>query len=124
MEYVITKRARVKMSEARNNTGTIAKVKWIALGTGGLDSDGNVRCPLSADIGLNNEIIRKEYSSVTKVSETSYKYSILLDDMECVGAIISEAALIDEEGDVISIICFLPKGKDETEAEYSIQDTY
>lgn len=112
------------MADARNNTGTIPKIKYIALGTGGTESDGSIRSPLSADAGLKSEIIRKEYSSSVLSSDTGYEYVIKLSETECVGEYISEIALIDEEEDVVAIACFLPKGKDEFPAEYSIEDTY
>lgn len=124
MEYVITKIARQKMAAARNNTGTIARVKYIALGTGGTESDGSIRCPLAQDVGLKNEIIRKEFTSTATSSDTSYEYTIRLSESECVGESISEIALIDEDGDTVAIACFLPKGKDDAPVEYSIEDTY
>ncbi len=44
--------------------------------------------------------------------------------MELTGKFISEAALIDETGDVIAFSNFLAKGKDETEVIFSIRDNY
>ena len=47
-----------------------------------------------------------------------------LSDTELTGKYISEAALIDEAGDVIAFSNFLPKGKDDTEVTFSMRDTY
>lgn len=49
---------------------------------------------------------------------------IELAEDELVGTFISEMALIDAEGDVIAISNFLPKGKDETETTFTIEDNY
>ena len=85
---------------------------------------GEVIYPLPENINLQNELIRKEYDSCTKISDTSYEYAIELGVMELTGKFISEAALIDETGDVIAFSNFLAKGKDETEVIFSIRDNY
>ncbi|MCI9419414.1 MAG: hypothetical protein HFG32_05305 [Eubacterium sp.] len=124
MKNVITAIRRKKMAEATHTTGKLAKAKWIALGSGGVDSGGNIITPLAENVKLNNEVIRKEYTSSAKTSDTSYEYVIELAEDELVGTFISEMALIDAEGDVIAISNFLPKGKDETETTFTIEDNY
>ena len=124
MKNVITAIRRKKMAEATHTTGKLAKAKWIALGSGGVDSGGNIVTPLAENVKHNNEVIRKEYTSSAKTSDTSYEYVIELAEDELVGTFISEMALIDAEGDVIAISNFLPKGKDETETTFTIEDNY
>lgn len=124
MEYCITKTAKEKMSKARHESGVISRVKYIALGTGGSDVNGNIITPLEEDVSLKNEIIRKEYTSYTQTSDVGYKYNLKLDADECINAKINEMALIDEDGDCITICSFLPKGKDDTEVTFSIDDVY
>lgn len=124
MKNVITAIRRTKMAEATHTTGKLAKAKWIALGSGGVDSSNNIITPLAENVQLNNEVIRKEYTSSTKTSDTSYEYVIELAEDELVGVFISEMALIDAEGDVIAFSNFLPKGKDETETTFTIEDNY
>ncbi len=124
MKNVITAIRRKKMAEATHTTGTIAKAKWIALGSGGVDSSNNIITPLENNTSLNNEVVRKEYTASRKISDTSYEYIIELEGNELVGTYISELALIDEDGDVIAFSNFLPKGKDETESTYKIEDNY
>lgn len=124
MKSVITARRRTKMAEATHTTGKLAKAKWIALGSGGVDSANNIITPLAENVQLNNEVVRKEYTSSTKTSDTSYEYVIELAEDELVGVFISEMALIDAEGDVIAFSNFLPKGKDETETTFTIEDNY
>ena len=121
---VITNIARKKMARARYDGTPLEKVKYIALGDGGVNEDGEVIYPLPENINLQNELIRKEYDSCTKISDTYYEYAIELGVMELTGKFISEAALIDETGDVIAFSNFLAKGKDETEVIFSIRDNY
>ena len=108
MKNVITKVRRQKMAEASHTTGKLAKAKWIALGSGGVDASGNIITPLADNVKLYHEVIRKEYTSSAKTSDTSYEYTIKLEEDELVGTEISEMALIDAEGDVIAFsnLCY------------------
>ncbi|MEY8335063.1 phage tail protein [Lachnospiraceae bacterium 47-T17] len=121
---VITKIRRKKMAEASHTTGSIAKITHIALGSGGVNADGTVIVPLAENVALKNEVVRKPYTSSTKTSDTSYEYTIKLEENELVGTFISEMALIDEDGDVVAFSNFLAKGKDETEVTFTIEDNY
>ncbi|MDE6251170.1 MAG: hypothetical protein K2M78_00820 [Lachnospiraceae bacterium] len=124
MKSVVTKKRREKMALATHSTGVLAKAKWIALGSGGIDTDNNIITPLAENVHLNNEVIRKEYTDSKKSSDTSYEYTIKLEEGELIGTFISELALIDEDGDVIAFSNFLPKGKDETETTFTVEDSY
>lgn len=121
---VITKKRRQKMAEASHTTGQIAKITHIALGSGGVNGQGEVIEPLPENVQLNNEVVRKPYTSSRKLSDTSYEYTIRLEENELVGTYISEMALIDEDGDVAAFSNFLSKGKDETEVSFTIEDNY
>ena len=112
------------MAEASHTTGSIAKITHIALGSGGVTADGTVIVPLAENVALKSEVVRKPYTSSTKTSDTSYEYTIKLEENELVGTFISEMALIDEDGDVVAFSNFLAKGKDETEVTFTIEDNY
>ena len=116
---VITKIRRKKMAEASHTTGTVAKITHIALGSGGVNGDGTVIVPLAENVALKEEVVRKPYTSSTKTSDTSYEYTIKLEEDELVGTFIS-----DEDGDVVAFSNFLAKGKDETEVTFTIEDNY
>ena len=107
-----------------HTTGTVAKITHIALGSGGVNGDGTVIVPLAENVALKKEVVRKPYTSSTKTSDTSYEYTIKLEEDELVGTFISEMALIDEDGDVVAFSNFLAKGKDETEVTFTIEDNY
>ena len=100
------------------------EITHIALGSGGVNGDGTVIVPLAENVALKKEVVRKPYTSSTKTSDTSYEYTIKLEEDELVGTFISEMALIDEDGDVVAFSNFLAKGKDETEVTFTIEDNY
>lgn len=89
-----------------------------------MDGSGNVIVPLPENVQLKNEVVRKPYTTSKKTSDTSYEYTIKLEENELVGTFISEMALIDEDGDVVAFSNFLAKGKDETEVTFTIEDNY
>lgn len=124
MEQVITDIKRRKLAEATHTTGRIPKVKYIAVGSGGVDASGKVITPRQESTTLGAELLRREYTSSRKVSENCYEYSLLIESMELVGEYISEIALIDEDGDIVAIATFLPKGKDTMEDTFAIRDLY
>ena len=89
-----------------------------------VNEDCTVIVPLAENVALKKEVVRKPYTSSTKTSDTSYEYTIKLEEDELVGTFISEMALIDEDGDVVAFSNFLAKGKDETEVTFTIEDNY
>lgn len=114
---VITKTRRKKMAEASHTSGKIAKITHIALGSGGVNGDGTVIVPLAENVALKNEVVRKPYTSSTKTSETSYEYTIKLEENELVGVFISEMALIDADGDVVALRSFGLRSRDMEKAK-------
>lgn len=124
MKNIITVARRKKMAEASHSSGRLAPVKWIALGSGGVDMDNNVIIPLAENIILNQEEFRKEYTHSEKVSDTCYAYTLELNKQDLLGISISEIALIDAEGDVIAFSNFLPIIKDDVETSFTIEDSY
>lgn len=125
MDSIITKIARKKMAEARKGIIELPPIKSIALGDGGLDSDGNPIVPLEQDVGLKNELLRRDYDSSVRLSDTSFRYRIDLRAGELLGKEISEIALFDAEGDMLSIKTFLPKVVEEDmEISFEIDDKF
>lgn len=120
---VITDIRRKKMAEA-SRSGTLARITQIALGSGGVDGNGTVIEPLAANVRLQQEVLRREYDSCTRISDTSYEYALNLDESELVGTYISELALIDEDGDVVAFSNFLSRGKDDTMVTFAVEDSY
>lgn len=108
---VITITARKKMAMARKGDIILPIVAGIALGDGG-NSGGTVIAPSAEDTSLKHELVRKPYSTVSRLSDTGYRYRIDLGKKELEGKTISEAALYDADGDLLAIRTFLGKPKD------------
>lgn len=124
MKQIITDMKRKKMAEATHSTGRIPLVKYIAVGSGGVNAAGEVISPSSKGTSLNHELLRREYNSSKKISDNCFEYTIIIKAEELVGEYISEIALIDEDNDLVAVANFLPKGKDTMEDSFAIQDSY
>ena len=109
MKTLVTAIGREKMAKARAGLITLAPIVQMALGNGGAE-DGVEKTP--QETGLYNEIIRKDISSVTAVTQTTYRYEIILQEDELAGETISESALYDADGDCVAVLTCLPKQKD------------
>ncbi len=119
-DAVVTLAARKKMVQARAGETTLSKIVGVAFGSGGVDADGNVITPEGTQTALKQEILRKPVDKYTFLSDTKCRYECTLAEGELTGEYISEAALYDEEGDLVAIKNFLPKGKD-SDLEMTIQ---
>lgn len=109
MKNLVTLAGRSKMAKARAGIAGLPAITHIALGDGGVDSDNNV---LEPGEQLAHELIKKEVSSINKVTDTCYRFSLVLGESEMADAEISEMALIDSEGDTVIVKTFKPKIKD------------
>ncbi len=119
-DAVVTLAARKKMVQARAGETPLPKIMGVAFGSGGVDADGNVITPERTQTALKQEILRKPVDKYTFLSDTKCRYECTLAEGELTGEYISEAALYDEEGDLVAIKNFLPKGKD-SDLEMTIQ---
>lgn len=119
-DAVVTLAARKKMVQARAGETPLPKIVGVAFGSGGVDADGNVITPERTQTALKQEILRKPVDKYTFLSDTKCRYECTLAEGELTGEYISEAALYDEEGDLVAIKNFLPKGKD-SDLEMTIQ---
>lgn len=111
-DAVVTLAARKKMVRARAGEAPLPKIVGVAFGSGGVDGDGAVITPDGAQTALNQEITRKPVDKYTFLSDTKCRYECTLAEGELTGEFISEAALYDEDGDLVAVKNFLPKGKD------------
>ncbi len=122
MKTLITLAGRTKMIKARAGVAALPPITQIALGDGGVDENGNVLEPSDT---LQHELIRRDVNSIVKVTETCYRFSLILTENELVDAEITEMALVDSEGDIVSVKNFKPKIKDEgMEMTFQMDDTF
>lgn len=110
MNSIITLAGRKKMAEARAGIRAVAPIVAMAVGDGGIDENGKVKIPGDT---LNHELLRREVESITKVSDTCYCYRLCIKEDELIGCELSEKALIDSDGDIVAILNFARKEKDE-----------
>lgn len=124
MAGVVTKTAKIKMLKARKGEAALPPVSGIAVGDGA-ESGGTVRDPLETDTDLQNELVRKEYITCEKVTETCYRYRMELGADELAGKTLNEAALYDSDGDLLCIRSFLGKPKDSSmEMAFEFDDIF
>ena len=110
---VITRKRRVKLCQASSDESKpLPPVTHIALGSGGADEDGEPLTPLETQEALADEIVRYPVGEVSYPAETTARYSVTVPAGELTGRSISEAALIDSDGDLCAIKNMYAKRKD------------
>ena len=86
---------------------TLAPTAMIAFGSGGLDADENPIPPAVTADSLNHELARYPLDSVTYPLDpqprTTTRYVASIPENDLVGMSISEAALVDANGDLCAI---------------------
>lgn len=112
---VITVTGRKKICKAHNGDITLPVIAKMAWGDGGVDENGIPKTATGNEIGLYNELLKKDIEKHVYVNEeeTTCRYTATLEKGELTGKEISEMGLFDEEGDLIAYRTFLRKGKDE-----------
>lgn len=110
---VITRTRRVKICQASSDVSKpLAPVTHIAFGDGGVDESGEPLAPTETQEALNNEIARYPIDSVTYPEDTTARYAVTIPKDALTGEAISEAALIDSDGDLAAIKNMYEKRKD------------
>lgn len=109
---VTTLIAKKKMLLARAGAESVAPITWMAFGDGGVETDGTVISPEEEQLELNHELYRKRITGYEIVSDVWIRYYCELTEEELADCNISELALVDAEGDLVSINNFKTKGKD------------
>ncbi len=124
-DAIVTLTARKKMLRARAGEIVLPPIKGFAFGNGGTDEEGNVKVPAETQAALNNELFRKEIDGYTMMSDTKCRYACTLEYGDLEDEIISEVAVYDAEGDLVSIKNFKPKHKDgDIEMTFQIDDEF
>lgn len=92
---------------------TLAPITEVAFGDGALDENGEVMPPSAAQTVLLHEIGRYGIDRVEYPVSTTARYTVTIPAADLAGAQISEAALVDSEGNLCAVRNMLAKGKDE-----------
>lgn len=97
-------------------SGALSKlpaISHVAFGDQGVNEDGSVKPPSGTQTALNHEVGRYEVGTPAYPIATTARYTVTIPAEDLPGAIFSEAALVDDEGNLCAIRNMLPKGKDE-----------
>ena len=96
--------------------GALAPVTQIAFGSGGVDANGNPIPPAIDADRLNAELARYPLDSTTYPLDpnrrTTARYTATIPENDLTGASISEAALVDANGELCAIKTMFVKRKD------------
>ena len=121
---IITKIARQKLVKARAGAVSLPKIVGMAFGEGGADSS-EILTPGENQTELNAELYRKVIDNYSFINDLTCRYECTLTEDELSGKFISEIGLYDEEGDLVCIKNFTPKGKDgDMEMTFQIDDEF
>ena len=111
---VITAVGRKKLCMAHAGDIELPVITQMAWGSGGADETGQPIDTTGNEIGLYQELLRKDIESHSYVNEgkTTCRYTATLEAGELDNSYISEMGLYDEDGDLIAYRTFMRKGKD------------
>lgn len=110
---VITKTRRRKFCLASSDaTKPLAAITHIALGDAGVDAQGEPLDPTEAQTALNNEVARYPVDGVSYPVDTTARYTVTIPKADLAGKKLTEAALVDSDGDLAAIKNFYVKQKD------------
>ncbi len=123
---VVTDIRREKLCKITSGAlAAIAPVAFAALGDGGVDENGNVLEPSGGQTALNHEVGRYRVDAPQYPTPATARYTVTVPKNELAGVNISEAALVDADGDLCSIRNMLPKGKDaDVEFTFTFDDEF
>lgn len=120
-EAVLLKSFRERIAGHLAGTATLYPVKYLAYGDGGHDHSTLEPISPSEDAtALTHEVLRKEAASVRQEDSLSVTGKGSIENNELNGVQLSEAALVDSEGNLIGIKTFAPKVK-EADERYQIE---
>ncbi len=121
---ITTTIAKKKMLLARAGQQELPAITQMVFGSGGVNLAGEVLEPSEGQQELNEEIYRKDIEKVEIVSDTQIRYYCTLNENELIDKDISEIALADADGDLVTIKNFKAKGKDsDFQMTFKINDT-
>lgn len=109
---VTTILAKKKMLLARAGKIELPPIKQMVFGSGGVNISGEVLEPEAEQQNLKNELCRKDIDDIEIISDTKIRYTCSLGEDELAGEEISELALADSDGVLLTIKNFKSKGKD------------
>lgn len=114
-EAITVNRYRRRLAATMAGKDTLKKIAFMAFGDGGHKSDLSAKTPDPEQTSLNHELLRKPLAALVQEDGFSATGRGMIEYDELVGYAISEAALIDEDGELVGIKNFAPKVKESDE---------
>ncbi|MDK2751207.1 phage tail-collar fiber domain-containing protein [Vreelandella aquamarina] len=114
-EAITVNSYRRRLASTMAGGATAKKIAFMAFGDGGHNANLTAKAPDPEQTSLNNELMRKPLTAVVQEDDFSVTGRGMLDYDELVGYAISEAALLNEDGDLVGVKNFAPKVKESDE---------
>lgn len=114
-EAITVNAYRRRLAAAMAGGPPLAPAAEMAFGDGGHNADLTAKEPSRDQEALNNEVVRRPLLDISQEDLFSMTGRGLLEAADLVGVPVSEAALIDANGDLIGIKNFAPKVKESDE---------
>lgn len=112
---------RARLAAYMAGKGQLKPLAAMAFGDGGHNRDDLTAIqPSESQTALNHEVMRKPLASITNETEFSVTGRGTIESNELQGVQLSEAALLDTDGNLIAIKNFAPKVK-ELDERYQIE---
>ena len=110
---IITLTRRRKFARASSDAARpLPIITHVAFGSGGVDAEGEPISPTEDQTALRAELYRYPVDSITYPVDTTVRYTVTIPADEHTGDSISEAALVDSDGDLAAIKTMYAKRKD------------
>lgn len=121
MSDAVTSNAfRQRIAKHMANSSPLPPIAYMVFGSGGHDAQNKAK-PANPDAtGLTKQLLKKPLAVITQEDGFSVTGRGVIEENELVGAVISEAALLDADNQIIGIKTFAPKFKEGRE-RYEIE---
>lgn len=111
---VITIYRRMKLAQITSGAiSSLPKITYIAFGSGGVGSSGEVLVPSETQERLKQEFCRYPIEKVSYPVNTTARYTVTVPESEQAGRSFSEMGLLDASGKLCAIKNMLAKQKDD-----------
>jgi phage-related tail fiber protein len=114
-EAITVNAYRRRLAAAMAGGPPVSPAAYMAFGDGGHNTDLTAKAPSRDQESLNNEIVRKPLLDVSQEDLYSMTGRGFLETSDLIGVPVSEAALIDANGEIIGLKNFAPKVKESDE---------
>lgn len=114
-EAIVVRGFRQRLATAMAGGSPVKKVAFMAFGDGGHNPDFTAKAPSETQTALAHEVLRKPLAAITQEDVLSVTGRGVLEGSELIGIKISEAALLDADGNLVGVKNFAPKVKERDE---------